>query len=111
MKRRSLPHTLRTHLLPLLLLLGLVACQGCQGRGRVHEAPPASYPDGAASTDSPAHTPAEPPSSEERASTASGEDYAAPPSSLGAAEPSRAPAKAKPGAPDFGYERGTESKS
>jgi hypothetical protein len=111
MKRRSLTHTLRNHFLPLLLLLGLAACQGCQGRGRVHEAPPASFPDGAASNELPAPSPAEPPPPEELAPKPSGEDYAEPPASLGAAEGSQAPAKAKPGAPDFGYKRGAVPES
>jgi hypothetical protein len=61
-------------LVQLLILLLVVACQG---RGRVHEAPPASFPDA-----DPSETPASPPPPESESSPAE-DGYAEPPASSG----------------------------
>lgn len=68
----------------LFQLLVLLLAIACQGRGRVHEAPPASYPDA-----EPIDAPVSPPPPEEREPSPSEGGYAEPPAPSGSSTPER----------------------
>jgi hypothetical protein len=85
---KQLTHRTRRHLAAYLLLIALLAA--CQGRGRVHEAPAASYPEDApaeptAVPDGARAAPAPPPAGEDEAGPS--DNYSEPPAASGAASP------------------------